>query len=261
MNELVFNQTHKDYLNEPGCSKSLLSRFAITPAHCRVPQETTDAMLFGTAMHTLILEPEKFAKYHDTYPEGLDGRSKEGKAAKKAMDEAGGTILPRDKWGRLQGMKQAIKNSTTASNLVDNSKHEVSMFWEHRSGFRCKARADMFLATNGIIADLKKCTPSDFQSLDRTIVKYKYHWQAEWYIQGARAVTDRQDWHFVFVFVEDQPPFSVRCLTLDPAAMLQANDELVEITAYYAQCERTNTWPGYPDKVEVIELPRWAQTN
>ncbi|ACL06275.1 putative bacteriophage protein [Desulfatibacillum aliphaticivorans] len=260
MNELVFNQTHRDYLAVYACSKSLLSRFAITPAHCRVAQETTDAMLFGTALHTCILEPEKFAKYYATYPEGKDGRSSEGRAIKKAMDEAGGHILTRDKWDRLYGMSEAIKSSKTASNLINQSRHEVSLFWEHRHGFMCKARADIWHPTIGIIADLKKVTPGDFQALDRTIVKYKYHWQDEWYTQGARAVTDRMDWNFVFIFVEDQAPFSVRCLTLSPESKMQAHEELADITADYAQCLKTDTWPGYPDRVEMIELPRWAQT-
>lgn len=82
------NITNHDYHKGPGISKSGLDLIAQSPAHyyhaknAANDNEPTAAQAFGTAFHTLLLEPEVFAATYvselrkDEYPDAIDDREK-----------------------------------------------------------------------------------------------------------------------------------------------------------------------------------------
>jgi PDDEXK-like uncharacterized protein DUF3799 len=70
-------------------SKHQLDSLARSPAHYRAaleqPRKRTAAMVFGTAVHAAVLEPEEFARCYATDP-GIDRRTKAGKAGKHQLN-------------------------------------------------------------------------------------------------------------------------------------------------------------------------------
>jgi len=256
---LIHNLSFEDYLAIEAVSKTKLAKFAKTPAHSQVDTKDTDAMLMGRAFHTTILEPHLFDKAYTTYPDGVSGTTKAGKAFKKEHPDH--EFLNKTQWAEVMGMSEAIKTHIMAMNLINNGMREVSAIWEHpKYGFTCKNRYDIFRPDKRIIADLKKTAPADFANIENIIPKYKYHWQAAFYIQGAEVCTEMVGgWQFIFIFVESVPPYSVRYIRPTYEMIFQAREEIKQLIPEYARCLHNNTWPGLPEVIEDMDLSDWAQ--
>ncbi|QKN87938.1 putative exonuclease [Acinetobacter phage vB_AbaP_Alexa] len=119
------NITNHDYHKGPGISKSGLDLIAQSPAHyyhavnAANDNEPTAAQAFGTAFHTLLLEPEVFAATYvselrkDEYPDAIDDREKLVEMV-RVLNE---TRLPKLS---LTGSKPELINR-----ICDNTSHYV----------------------------------------------------------------------------------------------------------------------------------------
>ena len=144
-------------------SKSLLDRLHISPAHLRAyvdgdavddgsscddeesepaaPADESKALRFGRALHTAILEPERFARAYTVAPvfgdlRATDRTSKEdAKANKIRRDEwraanAGREILTAADSARIGGMASALRKfQPLAGRVIDKGAHEVTLRW------------------------------------------------------------------------------------------------------------------------------------
>lgn len=250
-----------DYHAHPAISKSGLDRIAISPAHFKawkaMPDDPTDAMIFGSLAHRLILEPEAFESTVVRAPE-CDRRTKEGKAIWEAFQTENGhkQILRPDQYETLAGMAAAWMAHPYYSRVHSLAKHESSVFWE-MDGVHCKARPDI-IHPNGMILDLKttdSAQPLDFQ---RTIAKYRYHVQAAWYLDGiSKAIGHKFD-QFCFIAIEKKPPFAIAIYVATPSMLAEGRQTYMQNFETYAKCLRTDIWPSYPTEVQPIDLPAWA---
>lgn len=269
-----------DYHAHHAISKSGLDRIAISPAHYRAwkeaPPEPTDAMLFGTACHRLILEPELFESSCVVEPESLSEgiMTKAGKpsTSPKSTDEykdryakwsseqlkQGKLILKADQYETLRGMAEAWRAHPRFKEVHREANHEPSAFWlDPETGLECKARPDI-VHPNGLILDLKttdSALPSDFQ---RTIAKFRYHVQAAWYLDGVSRASGFTFDQFIFIVIEKKPPFGISLFVASPQMIEQGRAAYQKDFAVYASCMRTESWPSYPTEVQPIDLPAWA---
>jgi exodeoxyribonuclease VIII len=62
----------------------------------------------------------------------------------------------------------------------------------------------------------------------------------------------------VFVAVETEYPFAANAFMLDEESLEAGRQKYRKNLRTYAECERTNTWPGYSTGIDVIRLPQWA---
>ena len=94
MSAIVYGMPAEDYHASPGVSNSMLSDLNKSPAHCwalhhaesRPERKTTVAMKAGTLLHAMLLEPAEVPRRYIVAPEGLDLRTKDGKAWKAQAD-------------------------------------------------------------------------------------------------------------------------------------------------------------------------------
>ena len=81
-----------DYYADPRISHSKLKEIRKSPAYflhkLREPTKETDAMKLGTLCHMAVLEPDKLEQNYTALEEKIDRRTKEGKAAWAALQEA-----------------------------------------------------------------------------------------------------------------------------------------------------------------------------
>ena len=86
--------TNEEYHADPAVSKSHLDQIARSGYHYwarylnpdRQPVKPTAAMLFGTLVHTAVLEPDELRNRYDLAP---DRRTKAGKALAAEMESKG----------------------------------------------------------------------------------------------------------------------------------------------------------------------------
>lgn len=259
----------RDYFAVDAASASFLKAMKRSPFHAEHrrlnPDEPTAAMKFGTAWHTAFFEPQRFAAEYVAIPEGLDRRSKEGKALFAEVEASGRVPLSAAEDELLAAMlASAQRHPMTARLLALDHDVELSVFGEIY-GVPVKARPD-FLAypcqefPNGLILDGKTTTNASPVEFPRAAWNLDYHIQAALYttlVQGLLGTAHPPV--FAWLAAEKDAPHCCAYYTAGENLIEHGRRELRELLALYAQCRSTGVWPGYPETMDQLVLPAWAE--
>lgn len=251
--------TNAEYHAQPGISKSGLDLINRSPAHYKWaqdnPSDPTPAMRIGTLTHLAVLEPDRFDSECVVMP-SMDRRTKAGKELWEQFqaDYPEHELLTSDEHTRIMGIRDAIRAHPMAKKLLDRiTEVEVSTFWKDPvSGIECRCRPDAIL-DNGMLIDLKT-TRDAGQGFERSVKQYRYHVQASFYGDGMGGMEERP---MVFIAVETEAPYLVSCNIIGPDSLLAGREAYRRNLATYAECVATDTWPGYSDTIQTINLPDW----
>jgi PDDEXK-like domain of unknown function (DUF3799) len=109
-----------------------------------------------------------------------------------------------------------------------------------------------------IVPDYKTADSADQQTWAHGAGKYAYHMQAAWIIEGLQRLLGIEV-RIVFILQEKDPPYLPSIAQLSDAdvqAGLERNWAALEV---FAECRRTDLWPGYPT-FETVTIP-WLETR
>lgn len=263
--DVLKNISIDDYHARNELSFSGLSRFMQSPAHYRhyieTPQDPTPAQKFGQAAHFGILQPEEFYKNYAMMPDGIDRRTKDGKAKYEEFISANldKSIISTEDYYRVQAMTEKVLSHPIAGPLLKNGVAERSFFWtDPVSGVECRCRPD-FLRNDNVIVDLKTTEDASINSFQRSLSNYKYHIQSALYLEGITQALELKSplTEFVHLVVEKNPPYGIGLYTLDDKSLAKASDEIREALDQYALCLKTGEWPGYVNEIQNISIPPW----
>ena len=241
----------EQYRAMPGENFSRLSRLAKSPAHYDVPQEDTDAMKLGRAVHVALLEPSEFEKRYVSF---LGRRS--GKAWDQFEAEAlagGRDVLTGPEAAAALSMALEIRSDPAMAGYLEGET-EVSV-QATVAGVLVKARFDLVCA-NGALVDLKKAKDASREGFGRSALNYRLHAQGALYHDVWLAETG-EDRPFAFLAVEATKPYC-HALYVMPDDALRAGRELyLGWLETVQRCRASNKWPGYAP-VEFLQMPRWT---
>ncbi len=260
-----------DYHRHSAVSKSHLDQVARSPLHYwaayldpnRQPREATPAMVIGSAVHTHVLELDTWDQRYVTCPEGIDRRTKQGKAEWEAFSVASSnrTVLSKADADLVMRMGQAIYAHPAAAFLLQRpGLAEQTYLWtDDATGLECKCRPDWMTRDGQLIVDLKTTEDASPAGFRKSVANFRYHVQAAWYLDGLERATGRRPEQFIFICVEKKPPHAV--------AVYAASVEMVATGAITAEgdlarlalCRESNEWPGYSNQIEVLDLPPWMR--
>lgn len=280
------------YHRGPGISKSGLDLIKISPALYKAnrdhPRPPTPAMVIGSAFHTAVLEPERFAQVYVAAPDDAPRRPTDRQIhAKKPSaetvaaiqwwqawdaDNAGKIVLdtkagedpfwqPSD-WDLVQRMADAVRAHPIASILLapDDGAAEISVFWQDRWRNRlCKCRPDFTNWAHDVCVDLKSSHDATFSGFQRSVIDFRYHVQEAWYTDGQREAGCMPRNGFVFVAVEKRPPWHVGVYRLEPEAVRMGRVAYRRDLDLYSQCKAADEWPGLDPAIRPLPLPPWAE--
>lgn len=231
----------------------------------RIKSKTTPAMKFGTAFHTLILEPEKF-DYKIKF--GVD------------QSQIAGT-LGDGEYKRLIAMKDQLFSKPRRAALLSEGISEVSVFWrDEATGIMCKVRFDKFAAA--WILDLKTALSITDKALYWAIHDLGYDVSGAMYSLAARELKkmiragyqmppefsqefidtfvgfDNQ--LFAFMIQEKDAPYFSRCPILTPGVAAIGRNKFRDGLAAYAKCERDGWETDDYDDIEDMDMDRYSNT-
>ena len=245
-----------DALSASG-AKHLLRSPAHYLAQKEKPMEPTAAMRLGTAVHTMILEPEK-ADIEIARAPKVDKRTKVGKETLELFERenAGKLILDADVYDKAAAIADAVAKHPVARELLKDGQAETSMLWEAHDGIPCKARFDYYKG-DGII-DIKTTQDASPDAFARSIAGFKYHMQAAHYLQGYREVTGWDADHFTFIAVETEAPYAIGIYTLDEGSLMSGRILMEKAARAYRTAQEPAAWQGYSPNPMTISVPSWA---
>ena len=255
--------THKssradyDALPKELLNYSRFKHFLDSPAHLvaydKAEREDSHALLFGDALHTLCLEGS--AVFHEAFsvlPEGIDRRTKEGKALYLEYQASGKKLITQDDFAKITSMASVLQENDLTKTMMVGGSNEVTLVGE-LFGVKVKARLDR-ITEGGDIIDLKSMSDipkrRNFRS---TVFSYKYYIQAAYYSLLLEEMTGKRP-KFFFIAMEKSPPYSVRVFTLDATFIQRGIDEVKKGLTYYKACVKENFWPSFPPVVTEINF-------
>lgn len=256
---LLLDMPNEEYHRLPHISKSGLDRVAISPAHYRFaePRQPSRAMEIGTAIHTALLEPDRFAAEYVLLKEVTDRRASAYREAVKVYGSE--RVLVGPEADRVAGMQAAVMAQPAARDILERAGHrEASLICaDPETGVTVRVRYDL-LTDCGMVLDLKKTRDARPAKFSRSIFNYRYHVQAAFYSDSWFWATGERLKSFRILAVEDLLPHAVKIYTLDQTAIDDGRRLYREDLNLYAQCLERDEWPAYDCTAdEVISLPDW----
>lgn len=241
---------------------------AALPEHYKAFTGTTDALEFGTLVHTAVLEPDNLAGYVALDAEKIgvksDGTPAQNptmtaawKRAVAEVEQDGKSVVAQQDLDRALAMRDAIAAHDAAARLLfsEDGTSEESAFAIDEAGVRHKARFDRRIP--GLIVDLKTTSAKPgADALARAVIDYGYDTSAAHYLAVADLLgLDVQG--FAFVFCTKTEPYRVTVCELDGAFLARG-----EALRRRAIDRLTNpAAPPYEGASGFLTLPapRWAQ--
>ena len=253
-----------------GMSKSSLDYVTKSMEHYFGPPiKQTDAMVFGNAFHTMILEPDKFHKEYAKIGQ-FDRRTKIGKEGyAEAVALVGKrTAIQTIDWNVLQKMKESVWSHPLASSLLSEGYPEETVIWnDERTRVLLKGRTDWRNEGEKCIIDLKSCMDASFDEVSKEIFgKLRYFMQAAMYVDGFNSVMGGS-YSFKFIFVEKKPPYGVCVYGMDELAiecgMKTYGKDIDKLLSWYFSTlnNRDECYSGYASEEVKLTPPAWLLYN
>lgn len=251
-----------DYHAYPAASKSGLDLIDRSPAHYRYrePREATRAMEIGTAIHTALLEPDRFAAEYVLLRNISDRRASEYKQATK--EHPSECVLVSHEADHVAGMQESVyANERAADVLRLTGYRELSAFaTDPDTGELIKCRFDI-LTDSGIAVDLKKTRDARPEKFSRSVYDYRYHVQDAFYRHVYRTITGQELAEFLILAVEENMPHISQVYRLDDEAVAEGERQWRRNLAEYSEAKKSGNWRGYVIESELLSLPTWVMNQ
>lgn len=264
---LVYDMDDETYHADPVPGGSLSSTFArLLTTHVPAKAEArranrvpTKAMNLGKAVHAHALGAGP-----DLIVWEFDGRTKEGKAERAAVadvlaTEAAVAVTAKER-DQILAMADVLKSHPEIRSILAACQSEVSGFWTNGEVWM-RARYDLL----GDVAawDYKTTIDCTREGFTRSLGKYGYHQQSEFYQRGLRALGHAAGREAMqFICQETEPPYLVQIHEPDDEAMDIAemlNDKAI---ATYTEAQQTGVYKGYDSLfAEPSPLPSYYLYN
>jgi hypothetical protein len=253
------------YSTHAGLSQSGAKELLRSPAHFkqyleRDRSEQTPAQRLGTLIHLASLQPKVFDATIVVAPE-CDKRTSAGKEiwasfqsslkpGQEAISQKDSELVTNVSIAARAGLDKLMKDLDGEYMIT-----EVPMVGRV-NGTDIKGRLDAIITTKAgkrIVVDIKTTMDAGAESFGRDIANYKYFLQQAWYTTLAHAD------QFVFLAVEKDAPNCWACYQLDEASHQKGLVLMNSAIDLFKSCNTFKQFPGYPQEVQTLSLPKWVQ--
>lgn len=176
------------------------------------------------------------------------------------------TVLSPEQWDQLHRMRDSVMAHPAAAGVLERGQN--------------------------MVVDLKTTDDASPEGFGKSIANWRYDVQHPYYLDGLRQALQQSGdqapaegaaelsaywvdqatgllcrcrpdfWrgepkHFVFIAVEKRPPYAVGVYVLDEESVEIGRAQYRADLERFAECVRTDSWPGYGDKIQKISVPAW----
>lgn len=250
------------YHASAGVSRSMLMEFKRSPYHywykyvsgLAPVDDPTPAMNLGNAVHTLVLEEDKFDSEFFVTHQKTKPRKGTAPYDKMIEESRGKIILTHDDYLQACLMAKSVKENEDCSLLLKDCLIERSIYFTHVStGLQVKARPDAW--SGAIVNDLKTTANASPYDFGHSANKYGYFLQAAIMNEALFSINQPME-HFVFIAVEKNPPYCTAVYMAEAESIAHETMQFDRLMERLAQCIKEDKWPGYG--IHDLALPKYA---
>lgn len=261
-----YNLSMDEYLGHPAIGSSTLKNIMLSPADYKAAREQkkndTKSTTLGTAVHCVILEPEKFKETYALQPEDWGPKNK-GDGRKKwdafKKENEGKNVITFDDANYLKRVLFSAEKHRSLKEALKVGKPEATGIIRYNERIELKARADLLCP--GIIWDIKSSSEDiDDGNLFKIVFNGGYHFQAAHHkMVMAEALGESID-SFGWIFISTKTPAVHIRMVRAPKKLLQwsSSDHSYALNKLNS-CLISNEWPGYADTIHEMQPPEWGE--
>lgn len=257
---------HQYHADRDALSCSLLKPLLVSPAHFQValanPFKQTDAMVFGSVLHLLVLEPHLLSQEVAIFPGVATKRTTDYKDFVAARPDK--IVIDEPTFAEARSLADKVMGTPykgrSVGKFIEESIPEASVYFtDPATGLRIRMRMDAYHPD--ITIDLKSTRHGDHRAFLRDAIDMDYDLQAFLYSFGRGLYEGTQTLRpFVFVAAETEAPYSVSTLIAGSSLMDNGARKYQAVLAAYKACSETDLWPDLGGDAE-LEIEPWQQFN
>ena len=239
------------------------------PEHYKPFAGNSEALSFGSLVHTLALEPALMSQYvaldavtigvkADGTPAANPLMTAAWKRAAAEVETDGYTVIAKADLDRATAMVDAIHDHPVARGLLfsDDGVSEESAFWVDDNGVQHKARFDRRIP--GAIIDVKTTSAQPGgHSLSKAVINYGYEVATAHYLTVADGLGLDVD-TFIHVWVSKSDPYRVTVTELDDYFLERGRD--LRSLALERAAGRSEPYEGATEQL-LLACPGWASPD
>ena len=280
------DMSNEEYQASDAESKSRLDTMEDAPIHYwakyidpeREPEEKTEALIVGDAVHKAILEPDLIVKHFVAVPDDAPKRpssaqwkaEKPSPASVSAMqwwtgfnaEHDGKIVLSAEQFKTVMRTRDSAYRDPLTRGLMNlPGVAEQSYFAvDPETGLQVKCRPDWMVLDSGLIVDVKTTEDASPEGFGKSVENYRYYVQDPWYKDvvalhyGGPAIE-----HFAFLAIEKKWPNATGVHYLAPEDIADGRAAARANLRRIAECRASNHWPSYREEATPIRRPNWAK--
>lgn len=287
--------TRLEYNKIQAVNFSLLKLYMRSPAHFLEEwvngqdsdevEKETKALRMGKAIHTYVLEPEKFKENYvfiNFEERPIQQNSKGGvadyrtKANREWRDNLiqhylmlGKSVLNSvEEFNEISSMGKSIVENKAASSLLTDCLNEQFIEWTDKdTGVRCKAIVDFSNSKKAIYGDLKSMEDASPAMFGGYLAKWNTYVQLAYYADGLEAVHGVPFNTAFVIAIEKKAPFVCQPYFIDESAIELGRTIYKSLLLTHKKCTESGVWGAYDSLYETIhgiiiaKLPSWVHNK
>ena len=252
----IYNISIEEYHSSAGISSSQLRTLNISPYHFwykylnpdYVEPVDSEALIFGSAFHTYVLENHLF--FEEYYVAPVMRRGTKAYDALLCEVQAEGKVLLFDTvYERIKAMGDSMRKNDQVYPLLQDITVEQSIYWnDPTTGLLCKCRPDAISPVT--IIDLKTTKDAEYYKFRSDSWKKGYHIQSGMIHEAFKHVLNMPANTFTLIAHEKVPPFINVPYPMAAELLQKGIDEFHRLLGKLKECQDTGLWPAY----EAAEL-------
>ena len=264
LTRLPEDEYHSHHALSSGYARMLLNQ---SPKHVRYAidnrtKSTTSAMQIGSLFHGMVLGRGVMPSL---YPEDCyksdGGLNPKPAAAFRDSMPADKLAVKLSDMANLIGMAQSANEALASIGVAINPDNSEQQIYTDIDGCQVRAMYDYIPDDTRLpIIDLKKTQDASPDAVAKSMQKYGYDFQREWYGDIYRNETGH-DREFLFLFVEENPPHAWLFATPDFMTREINAMRCRSAREIWSNCIAKGEWAGYSRDVMQYTMPAWQVTK
>lgn len=251
----------KTAVNSSSLVKMTKSALAFKNTFWGPQREETQAMKFGTLLHSALLEGSKFLEQYCPWEDFGDLRKTENKVKKTQfeLENAGKIFITQKELDDIQKMIDAVVDHKDAFALLKNGMTEVSGYFTcEKTGIKQRIRPDFVADHLNVLVDVKTTKDLSADEFSKSIWNYRYDFQMAMYSEGIKRINGKRPDSHAWIAIEKGDNIDVAVYIADEGLLSKGESDYNYCMDRLAKAIKTGTYDKYQPGMQQIGLPHWA---